>query len=392
MPTMKDLASKKLGNIETSIFSVMTAMANKYNAINLSQGFPDFPGPEFLKKAACQAIMEDKNQYVPSIGIPELREAVSKKYKRFYNLDYDPNEEVTIFSGGTEALYSSLSAMLDPKDEVILFSPCYDSYAPVVEFNYAVPKYVRLKYPEFKIERELLEQKFTEKTKCIVINTPNNPTSRIFSEDELKIVGELSAQYNCIVITDEVYEHITYENKHIPIASLKEFKNRVITISSTAKTFSLTGWKIGLAVTNPELAESIRKLHQFVTYCTPGPFQYAMAEAMNLKPNAEYFKQLKTNYTKRRDLLGSKLKEVGFDIIKPEGTYYIVADISTFGDDDVKFCKFLTKEIGVAAIPMSAFYQNNEVKNLIRFCFSKELENLEAAGDRLEKLKDYIKK
>ncbi len=391
---MKNIASKKVMNIGQTIFSVMTNMANEYNAINLSQGFPDFPGPEFLKKAACKAIMENKNQYVPSIGIPELRNAISQKYQHFYNLNYDPNSEITVFSGATEALFSSLSGILDPEDEVILFEPCYDAYSPVCHFNYAKLRYVRLEYPDFKIDKKNLESSFSEKTKCIIINTPNNPTGRVFSKDELKLIGELCLEYDSIILTDEVYEHITFEKQHFPIACFEKYKNRVITISSTAKTFSLTGWKIGFALTSPEIATAIRNIHQFVTFCTPGPFQYAMVEAMKLAPNDPYFINLKKDYLKRRDFLDSKLREVGFRTIKTEGTYYIVADISPFGfNDDMEFCEFLTKQIGVAAIPMSAFYYTkNKVSNLVRFCFSKKLENLELAAQRLEKLKDYIKK
>jgi N-succinyldiaminopimelate aminotransferase len=386
--------SNKLENIGTSIFSVMTELANQYEAINLSQGFPDFPGPDFIKDAACEAIKEDKNQYVPSIGVPELRNAISRKYKRFYNIDFDPNTEVTVFTGATEALYSSLSAILDPEDEVILFEPCYDAYSPVCRFNYAIPKYVRLDYPKFEIKKDQLKDKFTEKTKCVVVNTPNNPTSRVFGEDELRIIGDLCLDNDCFIITDEVYEHITYEKDHFPISKIEKYRDNVITLSSTAKTFSLTGWKIGLGVTTPMISKAIRNYHQFVTFCTPGPFQFAIANAMNLEPKDTYFINLKKNYTKRRNLLSKKLEEVGFEIIPAEGTYYIVADISSFNsDDDMDFCKFLTKEIGVAAIPMSAFYfQKNKVKNLIRFCFSKKLENLEKAAERLEKLKDYKKK
>ncbi len=390
---MKKIASNKLDNIKTSIFSIMTEMANKYNAINLSQGFPDFPGPEFLKDAACKAIRENKNQYVPSIGIPELREAISRKYKRFYNLDFDPNTEITVFSGATEALYSTLSGILNSGDEVILLEPCYDAYAPVCDFNYSKPKYIRLEYPDFKISQGQIQEAFNENTKCIIINTPNNPTSRVFDKNELKLIGDLCVENDCYIITDEVYEHITFEKTHTPMASIKGLKDRVITISSTAKTFSLTGWKIGFALADEDITRPIRNFHQFVTFCTPGPFQYAMAEAMDLKPNDPYFKNLKEQYLERRNLLNSKLIEVGLKTIPTEGTYYIVADISSFKiTNDVEFCEFLTKKIGVAAIPMSAFYYHeNKVDKLIRFCFSKKIENLEMAAERLENLKSYLK-
>ncbi|MHA1269848.1 MAG: aminotransferase class I/II-fold pyridoxal phosphate-dependent enzyme [Candidatus Helarchaeota archaeon] len=390
---MKRIRSRKLSEIGESIFSIMTKMAGEYKAINLSQGFPDFPGPDFIKEEACKAIMENRNQYVPSIGVPELREAISRKYKKFYRLEYNSETEITVFSGATEAIYSTLSSILDPGDEVILFEPCYDAYSPVCEFNYAVPRYVRLEYPEYRVEESRLKGVFSEKTKCVVINTPNNPTGRVFGKDELRMIGEMCEENDCLIITDEVYEHITYEREHIPIASIKNLRDRVITISSTAKTFSLTGWKIGFALSSPEITEAIRGIHQFVTFCTPGPFQYAMAKAMELGPEDEYFSKLKKDYNNRREILNKKLKEVGFKTIPTEGTYYIVADITPFGEkDDMKFCEFMTKEIGVAAIPMSAFYyQNDKVKNLIRLCFSKKIENLEEAGRRLEKLKDYVK-
>jgi len=389
---MKNLKSKKIANVGTTIFSIMTQMSNKYGAINLSQGFPDFPGPEFLKKSACKAILENKNQYVPSIGVPELRNAISNKYKNFYGLKYDPDTEITVFSGATEALYSTLTAILDPNDEVILFEPCYDSYSPVCYFNYAKPVYVRLEYPDFSINEEQLKDSFTNKTKCLIINTPNNPTSKVFRKDELKLIGDLCEDHNCLIITDEVYEHITFEREHIPIASLNNFRDLVITISSTAKTFSLTGWKIGYALANSELSDCIRKIHQYVTFCSPGPFQYAMAEALNMPQNDPYFSELKEAYNRRKNLLTSKLEEIGFKTLKPEGTYYIIADITPFNkNDDIKFCEFLTKEIGVSAIPISTFYYNKpKIKNLIRFCFSKKIETLEEACKRLEKLKDYI--
>jgi len=376
--------SKRLEKIKPTIFSYITNLANEYRAINLGQGFPDFDGPEFIKTAAIQAIKEEgKNQYCPSIGIQELRTTIAEKYKKFYKAQFDPNSEITVYSGATEAIFSTLYALLNPEDEVILLEPFYDQYLALCYFTGAVPKFVRIA-PDFSIDFEQLEAALSPRTKCVIINNPQNPLGKMFSKQELERIGRICS--NCFIITDEVYEHITFENAHVPLASLSEFRDRAITISSTAKTFSLTGWKIGYTLANAQITEHIRMVHQFVTFCTATPLQYAMAEA--LRAPSSYYDNLKREYWKKRDLLNSILQNAGFKTFPPQGSYYIVADISNFDfKDDVQFCEYLIKEIGVAAIPMSVFYsETNPVINLIRFCFAKKNPVLEAAEARLKRL------
>jgi aspartate/methionine/tyrosine aminotransferase len=376
--------SKRLEKIKPTIFSYITNLANEYKAINLGQGFPDFDGPEFIKTAAIQAIKEEgKNQYCPSIGIPELRTAIAEKYKKIYKAQFDPNSEITVYSGATEAIFSTLYALLNPEDEVILLEPFYDQYLALCYFTGAIPKFVRIA-PNFSIDFEQLEAAVSPRTKCVIINNPQNPLGKMFSKQELERIGRICSE--CFIITDEVYEHITFENTHVSLASLSEFRDRAITISSTAKTFSLTGWKIGYTLANPQITESIRMVHQFVTFCTTTPLQYAMAEAV--RAPLSYYENLKREYWKKRDLLNSILQNAGFRTFPPQGSYYIVADISNFNPkDDIQFCEYLIKEVGVAAIPMSVFYsETNPVTNLVRFCFAKKNPILEAAEARLKRL------
>lgn len=389
---MKDPVSQKLKLIPTSIFTKMTNLANQYKAINLSQGFPDFPTPDFVKEAACKAIKEQNlNQYASSIGIPELRQALSKKYKQFYNLDFNPDKEITVTTGATEAIASVLMALFNPGDEIIIFEPYYDAYFAVSQFINAIPKFVLLDYPTFKIDESSLNSAFSSKTKGIIINTPNNPTTRVFNEKELKLIVDLAIKNDIYIITDEVYEHIVFDDHHhIPIATFPEVRDRVVTISSFAKSFSVTGWKIGYTLASEPLTNSIRLVHQFLTFCSATPFQYSLAKA--LKMDRSYYTKFINDYKERREILNKGLIDAGFTTFPNEGTYYIVADIIPFGfDDDIKFCEFLIKEIGVAAIPMSEFYsKKHKRKNLIRFCFCKESKNLKLASQRLQKLKDFI--
>ncbi len=380
---MKLKFSTKLENIKPTIFSHITNLANEYNAINLGQGFPDFDGPDFVKNAAIQAIQTGKNQYCPSIGIKELRDAIANKYENFYNVKFDSDKQITVYSGATEAIFSTLFALLNPGDEVILFEPYYDAYRALCYFTGATPKFVRIE-PDYSLDFNQIESQITPRTKCVVFTNPSNPSGKIFHQDEVERIGNICS--DCFLIADEVYEHITYEDPHVPISSIPAFRDRAITISSTAKTFSLTGWKIGYSLADESISKRIRMVHQFVTFCTSTPLQYAMVEA--LKAPVEYYESLKKNYWEKRDLLNSILQKAGFKTYLPQGSYYIMADITDFGyDDDTKFCEYLIREVGVAAIPMSAFYSENKpVKHLIRFCFAKRNEILEKAGIRLSKL------
>jgi len=374
--------SSKLDNIKPTIFSLITNLANEYKAINLGQGFPDFDGPDFVKNAATKAIQEGKNQYCPSIGIKELRKAIADKYEKFHDVKFDFNSEITVCSGATEAIFSTLFALLNPGDEVILFEPFYDAYSALCYFTGATPRFVRIA-PDYSIDFKQLQAQVSSMTKCVVFTNPHNPTGKIFSQDEVEQIGNICS--DCFLIADEVYEHITYD-PYVPISSIPAFRDRAITISSTAKTFSLTGWKIGYSLADESISKRIRMVHQFVTFCTSTPLQYAMVKA--LEAPVEYYESLKRSYLEKRDLLNSILQEAGFKTYPPQGSYYIMADITDFGyDDDTKFCEYLIKEVGVAAIPMSAFYSENKpLKHLIRFCFAKRNEILEMAGRRLSKL------
>jgi len=363
----------------------MTNLANEYQAINLGQGFPDFDGPEFVKQGAIQAIQRGLNQYCHSFGIPELRQAISEKYKKFYNADFNPDTEITIYSGATEAIFSTLFALLNPQDEVILFEPFYDAYLALCYFTDAIPKFIRIA-PDYSIDFAQLEVAVSPRTKCVIFTNPHNPTGKMFNAEELERIGKICS--NCFIIADEVYEHLTYENPHVSLTSFPALRDCAITISSTAKTYSLTGWKIGYSLANEAITKRIRMVHQFVTFCTATPFQYAMVDAIQAPPS--YYENLRREYCSKRDLLNNILREAGFQTIIPQGAYYIVADISNFKiNNDVKFCEYLIKETGVAAIPMSAFYaENNPETHLIRFCFAKKNEILKEAGRRLQKLND----
>jgi aspartate/methionine/tyrosine aminotransferase len=375
--------STKLDLIKPTIFSHMTNLANQFKAINLGQGFPDFDGPDFVKDAAIAAIKDGQNQYCSSIGIEKLRTAIADKYKAFYGSIFDPSTEITVYSGATEAIFSTLFALLNPGDEVILFEPFYDAYQALCYFTGAVPKYVRIG-PDFSIDFAQLEEAVTPKTKVVVLTNPHNPLGKIFSTEEIQRIAEICPE--CYLIADEVYEHITYEQDHVPLSRTSALRDRAITISSTAKTFSLTGWKIGYTLADEAITSRIRMVHQFVTFCTATPLQYAMIEAMHAPQS--YYKTLKRDYRSKRDLLDGILRDAGFQTYTPQGAYYIVTDISEFNHpNDVEFCEYLIKEVGVAAIPMSAFYSAADpVTNLIRFCFAKKSEVLQEAGKRLKKL------
>jgi len=366
----------------------MTALANQHKAINLSQGFPDFDGPDWLKDAARQAVIDGPNQYAPSHGLPVLRQAIADTTRRLYGLDYDVDTEITVYSGGTEAIFSTLTGLLDPGDEVILLEPFYDSYPACVAMAGAVARYVPLRWPNFEFDQIELAAAFNARTKVLVLNTPNNPSGKVFSRSEMEVIAELVRRHDVYVMTDEVYEHITFDGaQHVPFATLPGMRERTITVSSTAKTFSMTGWKIGYTLGPPALSKAARSAHQFVTFCTSTPLQVAMAEA--IRRLEEYKPVLDAEYRERRDVLLNVLQEVGFEVRPPRGTYFVLADFRRFGfEDDVAFCKYLTTEVGVAAIPPSAFYfHKEEGRHLVRFAFCKNVATLRAAGERLQTLR-----
>jgi N-succinyldiaminopimelate aminotransferase len=386
---MKKPSKSALDKYGVTIFTEINRLAAQYDALSLSQGYPDFDGPDFIKEEAARAMKAGKNQYAPSHGIPELRKAIAGKVERCYGLKADPDAEVTVFSGATEAIFSSIMALVEPGDEVVMLEPYYDSYPPSTEMAGGVPKYVPLSFPDFTLDRRSLSAVMSPRTKLIVLNTPMNPTGKVYSLEELQAIASAAQEFDAYVLSDEVYEHLTFEGeRHIPIATLPGMWERTITVSSTAKTFSMTGWKIGWAVAPEPLSKAIRMSHQFVTFCTATPLQHAMASALTAADS--YFEEFRKAYSERRRVLVGYLEKAGFRVKRPAGTYFVLADFSPFGfDDDFEFCRFLMKEVKVAAIPVSSFYnERSGGRSLVRFAFCKKLEFLEEGGARLLRLQE----
>ena len=380
--------ANRVSGFGTTVFAEMTRLANKHNAINLGQGFPDFAAPAFLKEAAKQAVDKNINQYAPGKGRARLRTTLAAKMKKHYGMDVNPETEITILHGATEAIFASIMGLVNPGDEVILFEPFYDSYVPSTIMANGVVRAYTLRPPDWAIDRDTLAALFNEKTKLIVVNTPHNPTGKVFSRDELAMIAELCVKHNVIAITDEVYEHLVYNGRfHIPLATFPGMAKRTVTISSLGKTFSTTGWKVGWTIAQPELNQAVFRAHQFITYSGAAPLQEAAAVALGVAD--DYYETLNRDYTRKRDFLVNVLQDVGLKPIVPDGTYFVMTDIRDFGfPDDVAFCHYLTKEIGVAAIPPSAFYSNPaDGAGIARFAFCKSDETLERAAGRLQKLK-----
>lgn len=360
-----------------SIFSTMTKLAIQNSAINLSQGFPDFDGPRWLVNLASKAMEEGKNQYAPSPGILPLRTAIAGNYKKYYGLDYDPNSEILVTCGATEAIFCTAMAILNPGDEAIILEPFYDSYLASIQMAGGKVVPVTLHAPDFSLNFEELKMAITPKTKMLILNNPHNPTGKMFTKEEVLKIGELAVENDFYILSDEVYEFLTFERAHIPTACYENLKERTITISSTGKTFGLTGWKIGWCCAPAEVIKAIHNVHQFTTFCVAHPFQVAMAEA--LANMDEYLAEFKRDYRKKRDLLVSGLKERGFNVLNPAGTYFTIALLSE-GVNDVEYCKKLIEEKKVATIPTSAFYiKSDEGSRMIRFCFAKTDETLQSA-------------
>ncbi len=369
-----------------SIFAEMTALANQHHAINLGQGFPDFPAPEFLKTAGVQAIEADVNQYAPGMGILDLRQALAKKFEQHYSLNFDPAAEIAVTVGATEAIFASIMGLVNPGDEVIVFEPYYDSYVPAILFAGGVPKFYTLQPPDWSVDPEALTALFTDRTRLLLLNTPHNPTGKVFSREEMTLLAELCQRYDVLVLADEVYEYLTYgETVHIPMATLPGMRERTLTVSSLGKTFSATGWKVGWAAGPSDLITGLMRVRQFVSFCGAAPLQKAAAEAFAAPES--YYTELRTSYQAKRDYLVEGLREAGLKPLSPSGTYFIMADIHELGfPDDVAFCKHLITEAGVAAIPPSAFYHNPaDGAGLARFAFCKTQTALEEAVNRLKR-------
>ncbi|MAS36188.1 MAG: aminotransferase [Anaerolineaceae bacterium] len=383
--------ARRVSSFGTTIFTEINNLAREHQAVNLGQGMPDFDGPREVIEAAAQALLSgEANQYAPGPGIPALRQGVAHHAKAFYNMDIDPQNGVLVTPGATEAVFCSIMGLVDPGDEVIIIEPFFDSYPPGVIMANARPVYVPLHPPEWTFDPDELRAAFNDKTRAIVVNTPNNPTGRVFTRDELTLIADLCKEFDVLVISDEVYEHLIYDNaRHIPIATLPDMFERTVTIGSAGKTFGMTGWKVGWVYGPPELVTGVWRSHQFTTFATNHPAQKAVAHAFTMGSN--YYEEYQALYTQKRDLMMQALDAAGLKSITPQGTYFVMADFSdVFDGDDVAFTKHLITEIGVACIPPSAFFSADHrylTKDHVRFAFCKSDDTLKAAGERMAKLR-----
>ncbi len=366
----------------------MTRLSLQHKAVNLAQGFPDFSAPEELKQAARDAVTADYNQYAITWGAKPLRDGIAAKYKRWYDYEIDPEREITVCCGATEGMIAALLAVTNPSDEVVIFEPFYENYGPDTKLSGATPHFVQLRAPDWTFDPDELRAAFNSKTKAIILNSPNNPTGKVFTRQELEFIAELCQEFDALAITDEIYEHILYDGAtHIPITTLPGMRERSILVNSMSKTYSVTGWRVGWVLAPPDLTASIRKVHDFLTVGAAAPLQQAGAIAL-AQPDS-YYADLAAHYNARRNHLLPLLKSAGFRCFVPGGAYYIMTDISGFGfADDVQFVRHLIEDIGVAAVPGSSFFANPaDGKQLVRFCFCKKYETLEEAARRLEKLR-----
>jgi len=369
-----------------SVIREMTRIAQQHGAINLAQGFPDFPMPAPMKDAACAAIHGDVNQYAITWGTPALRIAIAEKYRRWYGMEVDPDREITVTCGATEAMASTFLALVNPGDEVIVLEPFYENYGPDAILADAKPVFVPLEAPRWTLDPDRLRAAFGPRTKAIIVNTPHNPSGRVLSREELSLIAELCQAHNAWAFTDEIYEHIRYAGAHHALATWPGMRERTVTISGLSKTFSCTGWRLGYAIAPAEASTAIRKVHDFLTVGAPAPLQAAAAVGMAF--DADYYNHLARDYRERRDLLCAALGEAGFTYTAPEGAYYVLADFSALSDQtDDAFAKWMTREVGVATVPGSSFYHEPALgRSLVRFAFCKKRPTLEAAADRLAQL------
>jgi aspartate/methionine/tyrosine aminotransferase len=379
--------SSKAAQFTESVIREMTRLAIKHSAVNLSQGFPDFPAPAEIKRAARDAIAADINQYAITWGAKSLRNAIAEKFERTQGLAVDPEREITVCCGSTEAMMSSMLAIINPGDEVVIFEPFYENYGPDAILSGATPRFVKLRPPDWTFDPNELAAAFGPSTKAIILNTPNNPTGKVFERAEFECIRDLCVKWNAFAITDEIYEHMLYDGaQHISMATIDGMRDRTITINALSKTYSVTGWRVGWTIAPPEVTSAIRKVHDFLTVGAAAPLQEAGAAA--LKFTQQYYDSLATDYSARRERLLGILTTAGFKCFKTRGAYYIMTDISAFGfPDDVTFARHLVTEIGVAAVPGSSFYRNpSDGKNHLRFTFCKTEKTFQAAAERLAKL------
>ncbi len=392
MTSNRSLTSRKAQRFTESVIRQMTREAIKHGAVNLSQGFPDFPAPDEIKRAAMRAIEEDVNQYAITWGARDFREAIAHKVNWSLGLEIDPETEITVTCGSTEGMIAAMIATVDPGDEVVIFEPFYENYAPDAILSDARPRYVPLHAPDWTFDPEELRAAFSEKTRAIIVCNPNNPTGKVFRREELEMIASLCKEYDALCFADEIYEHIIYPSSerkvsHISMAQIDGMRERTVIVNSMSKTYSVTGWRVGYCIAPPAITAAIRKVHDFLTVGAAAPLQAAGVVALQSPP--EYYSRLQREYTVRRDFLISALENTGLKLFVPDGAYYVMADISAFGfASDIEFTHHLIREVGVACVPGSSFFSEGaRGSGLIRFCFCKREETLRAAADRLQTLR-----
>ena len=383
IPRRARFQARRTQNIVESVIREMTRLSAQHNAVNLAQGFPDFPAPDAIKRAAADAIAADVNQYAITWGAKRLRDAIAAKYRGHYALDLDPEREITVCCGATEGMIASLLAVTNPGDEIIIFEPHYENYGPDTLLCSAERKFVRLHPPDWRFDPEELRKAFSPRTKAIILNSPGNPLGQVFDKQQLETIAALCQEFDALAITDEIYEHIIYDGAtHVPMMTIPGMRDRTIMVNSMSKTYAVTGWRVGWVVASPDLTEAIRKVHDFLTVGAAAPLQEAGALALGLPDS--YYTELARDYQGRRDLMLEMLERAGFRCFRPRGAYYVMAEISAFGfEDDVQFARHLIEDVGVAAVPGSSFFFHpEEGSKLIRFCFCKKYETLKLADER----------
>ncbi|MDQ0472551.1 aminotransferase [Labrys wisconsinensis] len=377
-----------LADLPTTIFEVMSQLARETGAVNLGQGFPDDPGPPDVREKAAEAVLSGWNQYPPMMGLPDLRRAVAAHYRRFQDLDLDAEREVMVTSGATEALAGALMALIEPGDEVVLLQPMYDAYLPLVRRAGGVPRFVTLAPPDWRLSEAALAQAFSPRTRAVLFNNPLNPSASVFPDEDLALLARFCERHDAVAICDEVWEHVLFDGRrHRPLIGLPGMRERTVKIGSAGKIFSLTGWKVGFVMAAPALMRTLAKAHQFLTFTTPPNLQSAVAYGLG-KDDA-YFEGMRRELQRSRDHLAHGLADAGFAVLPSAGTYFLNVDLaaSGFGEDDVAFCRRLVAENGVAAIPVSAFYAEAAVRSVVRLCFAKRPETLDAALGRMTSLR-----
>lgn len=383
---MINVCSERALKFTESVIREMTRICIKYQGVNLAQGFPDFPAPAEIKEAATRAIHADFNQYAITWGTPALRQAIAEKFAWYNGVTVDPDREITVCCGATESMIASLMAIVNPDEEVIVFEPFYENYGPDTILCGSRPRFITLYEPDWHFDERQLVQAFNNKTKAIIINTPNNPTGKVFSREELQFIADLCLKWGVVAVTDEIYEHILYDGAtHVSMASIPGMRDQTITINSISKTYSLTGWRVGWAIASAALTSSIRKVHDFLTVGSPHPLQEAAVSALRM--DRSYYQALATEYQERRDFLSHVLEEVGFPLYRPLGAYYIMTNVGHFGfSDDMACASYLVEKIGVATVPGSSFYSHpSPGRTKIRFCFPKKMETLRQAAEKLRR-------